>query len=165
MKPIQIKPIGIVHSPFKSPVGIPIQTAYSQDDSAQIEIFPEFSAGLKDIEEFSHLHIIYSFHLSTTQHLQVKPFYDDNIHGIFSVRAPARPNNIGLSIVQLERVEKNILHIRNVDMINNTPVLDIKPFVPDFDNRFNCRIGWLEGKIQQDPHKKSDDRFIENDDN
>jgi tRNA-Thr(GGU) m(6)t(6)A37 methyltransferase TsaA len=156
---ISYRPIGIVHSPFKNIEGMPIQPAGAVRVQGWIEISPEFVEGLKDLEGFSHIILLYHFHRVQEAKLTVVPFMDSRPHGVFATRAPRRPNPIGLSIVRLLRVERNILHVENVDILDGTPLLDIKPYVPDFDQYPVERMGWLErarGKVQ---NKKSDDRF------
>ena len=110
----------------------------------QVEVFPQFAAGLQDIEGFSHIYLIYQFHRCEQMELQVEPFLDNQKHGIFAVRHPFRPNHLGLSVVELIRVSGNLLQIRGVDVLDGTPLLDIKPFVPVFDERQNVRSGWYE---------------------
>jgi len=158
-KCIEYTPIGIIHSPFKEPEGVPIQPSASKGVEGYVEIFPEFVPGLKDLEGFSHVILLYHFHLSKPFSLLVKPYLDDKDHGVFATRAPARPNPIGLSIVQLLSIEKNILRIKDVDIVDCTPLLDIKPYVPQFDHRENARIGWLEKKITRLQISRDDGRF------
>ena len=124
-----------------------------------VEVFPEYVEGLKDLEGFSHIILIYHFHLSKKSLLKVKPFMDDQIHGVFSTRAPSRPNPIGISIVRLIKIEKNILYIQDVDILYGTPLLDIKPYVPEFDVRAADKKGWLEKNVSKLPTSKDDGRF------
>ena len=156
MSEIIYKPIGVIHSPFRDVGGMPIQSAGAKAIKGTVDIFEEYCAGLKDIDGFSHIFLLYHFHRSKGYSLEAKPFLDDVKHGIFSIRSPARPNPIGLSIVRLVRVEKCTLHIENVDIIDGTPLLDIKPYVPDFDIRPAERIGWLTGKMEDFRRKRSD---------
>ena len=162
MDTIRYKSIGIIHSPFKSAEGMPIQPSGAAGIKGTVEIEPEYKEGLKDIDGFSHVVLLYHFHLSQGFSLKVKPFLDDNHHGVFSTRAPRRPNPIGLSIVKLIRVENNILRIENVDIIDGTPVLDIKPYVPVFDIHEVEKIGWLTRGMNKSKQFKSDDRFNKN---
>jgi tRNA-Thr(GGU) m(6)t(6)A37 methyltransferase TsaA len=111
-----------------------------------VDVFEKYHAGLKDIEGFSHIILIYHFHLSKGYSLEVKPFMDEEAHGIFATRGPARPNPIGISTVHLVKVEGCTLHIEDIDIIDGTPLLDMKPYVPDFDRRGGERVGWLSGK-------------------
>ena len=146
---IQCKPIGIIHSPFKEPSDTPIQPAFAGDIEGTVEIFPEYSEGLTDLEGFSYIILIYHFHLSKEFSLKVKPYLDDQLRGVFATRAPSRPNQIGISLVRLIRVDKEKLHIRGIDIIDGTPLLDIKPYVPQFDIQKAVKIGWLERKINK----------------
>lgn len=160
MQKITYNTIGIIHSPFKEPKGTPIQPPGGKDIEGTIEIFPEFADGLKDLEGFSHIILISHFHLINETKLLVKPYLDDTLHGVFSTRAPAHPNPIGLSVVQLTKIENNILHIRDIDIVDGTPLLDIKPLVPEFDIREVKKIGWLDKNVQKLPNAKDDERFV-----
>jgi len=160
MDEVKYKPIGVIHSPFKEPKGTPIQPAGARGIDGTVEVFPEYAEGLKDIEGFSHIILICHFHLSRGWSLEVKPFMDDQLHGVFTTRAPARPNPIGISIVRLVRVEENILHIQDVDIVDGTPLLDIKPYVPEFDVRDVAKTGWLEQNLHKLSTSKDDERFI-----
>ncbi len=156
---IKYRPIGLVHTPFKKIEGMPIQPSGAAQIQGSVEIFPEFADGLQDIEDFSHLILLYHFHRTQASKLLVTPFLDSRSHGIFATRAPTRPNPIGLSIVRLLERVGNILQIENVDLLDGTPVLDIKPYVPEFDQHPADRIGWLEQARGQVRAKRSDDRF------
>jgi tRNA-Thr(GGU) m(6)t(6)A37 methyltransferase TsaA len=151
--------IGIVHSPHKSSEGIPIQPIGARGIKAEIEIFEEYREGLKDLDGFSHIIVLYHFHKSKDFNLTVKPFLDEEIRGVFATRAPKRPNSIGLSVLKLIKIDKNILHVENVDILDGTPVLDIKPYASHFDYVENERIGWLEKNINKSSDKKADNRF------
>ncbi|HII96008.1 MAG TPA: tRNA (N6-threonylcarbamoyladenosine(37)-N6)-methyltransferase TrmO [Candidatus Methanofastidiosum sp.] len=157
MKKICYTPIGIVHSEFKEKTNVPIQSVFSNNKGV-IEIFPEFSDGLKDIGGFSHIFLIYHFHLSKGFSLKVTPFLDDVERGIFSTRAPKRPNNIGLSILKIEGVEGNKIMVSGIDIIDKTPVLDIKPYVSHFDYRPDVKDGWATNKVENKEYV-SDNRF------
>ena len=159
MSEIKYMPIGIIYSPFKEPKGTPIQPAGAKDVKGSIEIFPEYSEGLKDIEGFSHIILIFHFHLSKKNSLKVKPYMDNSVHGVFATRSPSRPNPIGFSVVRLVKVEKNILHVKDIDIIDGTPLLDIKPYVPEFDARKTEKIGWLEKNIHKLSISRDDGRF------
>ncbi|MDI6890274.1 MAG: tRNA (N6-threonylcarbamoyladenosine(37)-N6)-methyltransferase TrmO [Thermodesulfovibrionales bacterium] len=144
---MRFKPIGIIHSPFKSIQECPIQPSRSKA-IGEVEIFKEYQEGLEDIEGFSHLILIYRFHKSKGYSLKVKPFLDDKIRGLFATRYPRRPNQIGLSIVKLLKRKENILSVEGIDVVGKTPLLDIKPYVPDFIPAGKVKIGWLKGKIK-----------------
>ena len=147
MDAIRYKSIGIIHSPFKEPYEAPIQSTLAKDIQGTVDIFPEYAEGLTDIEGFSHIILIYHFHLSRKFALKVKPYLDNELRGVFATRAPSRPNPIGVSVVRLIKVEREKLHIRDVDIIDGTPLLDIKPYVPEFDTREKEKIGWLANKM------------------
>jgi len=159
MNEIIYKPVGIIHTPYGNTRDVPIQPVAAKGIKGTIEVFPDYAAGLKDVDGFSHIILIYHFHLSKGYQLKVKPFLDDSQHGVFATRAPSRPNQIGLSVVKLVKVENNILHIENVDMINDTPLLDIKPFISDFEAVEDVKIGWLSKSIHKISARKSDERF------
>jgi tRNA-Thr(GGU) m(6)t(6)A37 methyltransferase TsaA len=159
MSKINYTPIGIIHTPFSSPEGTPIQPRGADGIEGTVEVFSEFVDGLADLQGFSHIFLIYHFHLAKPFSLRVKPFLDDKAHGLFATRAPARPNPIGISIVELLDVDDNMLHIRDVDVIDHTPLLDIKPYVPDFDEREATKIGWLEYKAKKIEKTIDDGRF------
>lgn len=143
IKPITYRPIGVIHSPHTNPGATPIQPVFACGCRGTAEIFPEFADGLRDIEGFSHIYIIYHMHRAAPAQLLVKPFLHDALHGVFATRAPCRPNPIGLSIVRLERREGNVLYLDGVDVVDGTPLLDIKPYVDRFDCIQHTRKGWL----------------------
>jgi tRNA-Thr(GGU) m(6)t(6)A37 methyltransferase TsaA len=159
MKEIIYKPIGVIHSPFKTPQDVPIQSAAAKGVAGSVVVFQQYVESLKDVEGFSHLILVYHFHLAQPYSLLVTPFMDKKLHGLFATRAPSRPNPIGVSIVRLTKVEQNLLHIQDVDIIDGTPLLDIKPFVPEFDQRKAERIGWLEKKVDKLHSSRDDGRF------
>ena len=159
MGKIYYKPIGIIHTPIKVPNGAPIQPSAGTKIKGSVEIFPEYIKGLKDLLGFSHIILIYHFHQNKTYSLLVKPFLDNQLRGVFSTRAPSRPNSIGLSIVRLQRIKDNILYIQDLDIIDGTPLLDIKPFIDYFDNRKTNQIGWIKDRISNFSKTKSDKRF------
>ena len=159
MGEIQYTQIGVIHSPFKETKGMPIQPAGAQGIAGTIEVMPEYGEGLKDLEGFSHIFLIYHFHLSQGYSLKVKPFLDDSIRGLFATRAPKRPNGIGISVVRLVRIKGRVLHIEDLDIVDSTPLLDIKPYVPEFDAIRAERIGWLNGIIEKTASMEADERF------
>jgi tRNA (adenine37-N6)-methyltransferase len=138
-----LKPIGVIHSPFTDKAQTPIQAVRSQA-VGQVEVYPEFAAGLQDLEGFSHIFLVYVLHLAGGYTLHVKPFLDDQEHGVFATRYPVRPNPLGLSVVRLLARHTNNLEIEGVDILDGTPLLDIKPYVPEFDVRPATRVGWYE---------------------
>ncbi len=141
-----LKPIGVIRSPYTTKEQTPIQPYFSQAEG-EIEVFQEYEEGLKDIEGFSHIVILYHFHQSQGYSLRVQPFLDKAFRGLFATRAPRRPNPIGLSVVTLLERRGNILRVGQIDTLDGTPLLDIKPYVPTFDQPQGVRIGWLTGKI------------------
>ena len=155
---IVLQPIGRVHSPFKHAVGMPIQTVAAQQHEGKIEVFAPFAAGLRDVQEFQYLILLTHLH-EATEKLEVVPFMDTSSHGVFATRAPARPNRIGLSIVELLGMDGCWLHFRGNDMLDGTPVLDIKPYVPQLDVRETERIGWFARGLDQLPGRLSDERM------
>lgn len=157
---IQYHPIGVIHSPYQSLVGMPIQPSGADGVRGKIILDSQFVSGLQDLEGFSHLILIYHFHRSPDPSLVVQPFLDEVPHGVFATRAPRRPNPIGFSVVRLISVQSNIIKIENVDILDGTPLLDIKPYIPGIDQPETVRIGWLEGKVENFGKKKSDARFL-----
>jgi tRNA-Thr(GGU) m(6)t(6)A37 methyltransferase TsaA len=157
---IVFQSIGFIYSPFKELVGMPIQPTGAKGIRGKVEVFPEYMEGLTDLGGFSHIILLYYFHKTKKTKLLVTPFLDTFPRGIFATRAPSRPNPIGLSIVKLQYVEDNILYIENVDVLDGTPLLDIKPYVPEFDHYREVRMGWLEQSKGEVFGKRSDDRFV-----
>ena len=149
MDPISYTPIGIVHTPFTTPVGMPVQSVAAAGVAGTIELDPQWEEGLKDLATFSHLVLLTHLHQVTSYSLEVVPFLDDRPHGIFATRSPRRPNPIGLSIVRLVRIAGCTLHVEDVDLVDGTPLLDIKPFVPALDNRETERIGWFADRLDR----------------
>ncbi len=156
---ITLVSIGIIRTPFQDIQGMPIQPSGARDVSGQLIVDAQYEDGLGDLDGFSHLILLYQFHLSKGYSLKVKPFLDTVERGLFSTRAPRRPNPIGLSIVRLDRIEGRILHVLDVDVVDGTPLLDIKPYVPAFDVRSGVRCGWLERCQGKSASLKSDQRF------
>ena len=144
---IVLQPIGVVHSPFRDPRGMPIQPRFAAGVEGEAVIFEEFAAGLADLEGFSHLHLIYHLHRAGDYSLVVTPYLDDMPRGLFATRAPRRPNPLGLSVVRLLGVAGNRLALADLDVLDGTPLLDIKPFNPAIDNRTGCRVGWMTDRV------------------
>jgi tRNA-Thr(GGU) m(6)t(6)A37 methyltransferase TsaA len=141
-----MKAIGIIHTPLIEKENTPIQSSRS-DISGTIELFPQYLEGLEGIEEFSHIYLLYGFHRSDQEiTLRVKPFLDDQYRGLFTTRYPCRPNPIGLSVVRLVRRQANMLSFIGADMLDETPLLDIKPYIPDFDVFSVDKMGWYQNR-------------------
>lgn len=158
---IEYTPIGIVHSPWTAQQDMPIQPTGAAQATGSIEIYPQYQDGLQDLEGFSHLILIYHLHLSRSYDLKVVPFLDPQAHGLFATRSPRRPNPIGLSIVELQGIDENRLTIACLDIVDGTPLLDIKPYVPAFDSPTDVRSGWLTESAEHAVDKRSDRRFVE----
>lgn len=153
------QPIGYIHSLYKELEGMPIQPSGAIGTQGTIEVLPEYVEGLADLAGFSHIILLYAFHLTRKVRLTVTPFLDPHPKGVFATRAPTRPNPIGLSIVKLLRIEGTTLYIENVDVVDGTPLLDIKPYVPAFDHYADARVGWLENSKGRVADTKADKRF------
>ncbi len=143
MDNIQYTQIGIIHSPFTTQEEAPLQSKLSKGAKGKIELLPDYKEGLSDLEKFSHIFILYHFHLSPAFKLTVRPPHSHSSHGIFSTRSPNRPNPIGLSIVRLERIEGSMLYVSNIDVVDGTPLIDIKPFIPTLERQYGTTMGWL----------------------
>ncbi len=161
MQDISFKPIGIVRSPFSDVEGMPIQTIGAVGVKGTVELDSDLGHGLKDLKDFSHIILIYCFHLSRGYSLHVHPFLDDTLRGVFATRVPRRPNAIGLSVVKLTGINGSTLEIEDVDILDQTPVLDIKPFVPSFDNRETQKTGWFAKRAQNASEIRADRRFVD----
>ena len=158
---MDISPIGTIHSPFTRLAGMPIQPVGASGVKGTVEIFEDYAGGLQDLDGFSHIILLFLFHKSRGFQLRVLPFMDTSPRGVFATRAPRRPNPIGLSVVRLEKILGRVLHIDGVDILDGTPLLDIKPYVPDFDPRGEVRTGWLDKASKATPGERSDDRFTQ----
>lgn len=159
MTKIEYKPIGTIHSPFKTAEGTPIQPTGAVGIKGTVKIFPEYAEGLEDLDGFSHIILIYDFHLSNKASLKVRPFLDNNLRGIFATRAPSRPNPIGISCVRLIKIDKGLLYIKDIDVLDNTPLLDIKPYISKFDVRQVNNEGWIENRTDKIRKVQADRRF------
>jgi tRNA-Thr(GGU) m(6)t(6)A37 methyltransferase TsaA len=157
---IKYQPIGTIHSPYKNRENMPIQPSAAEGAKGSIDIQGRYIPALSDLEGFSHIYLLYHFHLSKSFQLKVFPFLDDQQRGLFATRAPKRPNPIGLSVVRLVNIKANIIHIENVDVIDGTPLLDIKPYIHEMESVKDCRIGWLEKHKAKINSQLSDKRFI-----
>lgn len=158
---LSIIPIGTIHSPFKKLSGMPIQPSGAKGAEGTIILDPKYQEGLSDLEGFSHIILLYHFHQSKGFELMVTPFLDNTRRGLFSTRAPRRPNPIGLSIVRLKARKENRLAILDIDVLDGTPLIDIKPYVPGFDIKKVTAAGWLEKTQEKAGSTRSDNRFID----
>jgi tRNA-Thr(GGU) m(6)t(6)A37 methyltransferase TsaA len=143
MKSIVYTPIGIVHSPFVSSNEAPIQPRFAAGAEGQIELYAEYEEALSELDRFSHIVLIYHLHLVKRSLLKVKPSHSDSLRGVFATRAPQRPNPIGISTVRLKAIDGTTLHVIGIDIVDGTPLLDIKPFIPTIDGQHGANIGWL----------------------
>ncbi len=144
MKQITMQPIGVIHSPYKEIKGIPIQGTFDDSVEACVELESDYTAGLKDLDGFSHAILVYVFHKSQREETEGRPFLEEDKHGIFAIRSPHRPNHIGLSVVKIKNIEANRMYFTEVDVLDGTPLLDIKPYVKYFDSRDDAVSGWLD---------------------
>ncbi len=156
---ITFKSIGVIHTPFTTKEGMPIQPTGAEGIKGTVELNQELADGLLDLSGFSHIYLVYCFHQSEGFDLQVTPFLDTTPHGVFATRAPRRPNSIGLSVVKLVKVRGNILEIENVDILDSTPLLDIKPYIPAFDIYQASKCGWMDNNTNDPIKTRADNRF------
>ena len=156
---IEYESIGVIHTPFTSLDQMPIQPTGESSADGSVELSPEYVDGLKDLEGFSHLMLIYHLHRVIEMKMLVTPFLGSEPRGVFATRAPVRPNPIGVSIVRLVDIQNNVLHLADLDVLDGTPLLDIKPYIPDFDTPTDARVGWLENARGDVRSALSDDRF------
>jgi tRNA-Thr(GGU) m(6)t(6)A37 methyltransferase TsaA len=159
IEPVTFRPIGVIRTPFTESEGMPIQATAAIGVAGRIDLDPDLVEGLEGLDGFSHLTLLYHLHLVSEPRLTVMPFLDNQPHGIFATRSPARPNPIGVSTVRLIAIAGSSLTIEDVDMVDGTPLLDIKPYVPAFDQRDGVRIGWFEGRLEALQQARADDRF------
>jgi tRNA-Thr(GGU) m(6)t(6)A37 methyltransferase TsaA len=159
IEPVTFRPIGVIRTPFTAILGMPIQATAAVGVPGRIELDPDLAAGLVDLKGFSHLILLYHLHRITAPRMTVAPFLDDRPHGIFATRSPARPNPIGISTVRLLAIVGSTIEIEDVDMLDGTPLLDIKPYVPAFDDRDDARIGWFTERLDRLPETRADARF------
>ncbi len=154
-----IAQIGIIHSPHKTLEDMPIQPKGASEVSGYIEVDEKYIDGLKDLEGFSHIYLLYRFHKAARTEMLVTPFMDEKPRGVFATRSPLRPNHIGMSIVNLTRIEKNKVFVKGIDVLDGTPLLDIKPYIEKFDAVENSSSGWLKASDEEISNKRSDGRF------
>jgi len=151
---VQYEPIGVIKTPYKMKKGTPIQPPGARDVKGTVELNPEYTDGLKDLDGFTHIILVYHFHRTDGHSLHVQPYMDQTKRGVFATRIPGRPNPIGISVVRLDEIQGNTLHVRDVDILDGTHLLDIKPYVPEFD----AEIGWLTNRVQRLQKTRSDGR-------
>ena len=157
----QYKSIGVIRTPFESPEGMPIQPVGADAADGTVEIDEAYADGLRDLSGFSHCILLYHFHAAAdTASLEVEPFLDDEKRGVFATRAPQRPNRIGLSVVEIDSVTEHEVNVRGIDVVDGTPLLDIKPFVPDFDVPNDAATGWIDATESAIKSKQADNRFL-----
>ncbi len=163
MKPeatIPLAPIGIIHTPYSQLEEMPIQPGGAKESIGTIEFLSQYATGLRDLEGFSHIYLLYHFHQAQRTELIVTPFMDTIPRGVFATRSPLRPNHIGLSIVELITIDKNRIKVRGVDIVDKTPLLDIKPYIKNFDTITDSRSGWMTANAEEVAAKRSDGRFV-----
>ncbi len=156
----EIQPIGTIYSPFKHIDHMPVQPKGAMQTSGCIEIDERYADGLGDLDGFSHIYLLYRFHKATQTKTRVVPFMDTVERGVFATRSPARPNHIGLSIVKIERIEGNKVYILGVDVLDGTPLLDIKPYIKNFDSVDESASGWMTASEEEVSQRRSDKRFV-----
>lgn len=159
---INYSPIGIIRTPYQQVQGMPIQNVNARGIQGRIELNAQYKDGLEDLIGFSHLILIYHFHLINKVNLKPIPFLDGAPHGLFATRAPSRVNPIGLSVVRLISIDDFLITVEDIDVLDNTPILDIKPYIPAFDSVTDASIGWYADRMDKLPQTKADDRFIKN---
>jgi tRNA-Thr(GGU) m(6)t(6)A37 methyltransferase TsaA len=155
-----IKPIGTIHSPFDKLEDMPIQPKGAAEVIGTVELEEQYVEGLSDLDGFSHIYLLYDFHMAKRTALTVTPFMDTSPRGVFATRSPLRPNHIGISIVKLIGVEKNIITVQGIDILNGSPLLDIKPYIAAFDTVQQSRSGWMKSSEEDVSSKRSDLRFV-----
>ena len=154
-----INPIGTIHSPHKSIEDMPIQPKGASEVVGHVIVDEKYIDGLHDLDGFSHIYLLYSFHKAARTEMHVVPFMDDQARGVFATRSPLRPNHIGISIVKLIRVKGNKVFVKGIDILDGTPLLDIKPYIEEFDVVKDCVSGWMQASDEQVRKKRSDERF------
>ena len=159
---ISMQQLATIHTPFKTLANMPVQPCGAKESIATIEFKKIYQDGLKDLDGFSHVYLIYYFHKVQNHQLEVVPFNDktNTQRGVFSTRTPKHPNSIGISLVELVKVKNNIVYVKGVDILDNTPLLDIKPYIPEFDQTCTTiRTGWMHSSAKEVAKVRSDNRF------
>ncbi len=157
---MNINTIGVINTPFKKLEDMPIQPKGAKKTIGKIILNYEYAEGLKDLDGFSHIYLIYFFHEAKRTELSVTPFMDTQPRGVFSTRSPLRPSHIGMSVTQIVSIDDNIVTVKGIDILNDTPLLDIKPYIPQFDSVTDVKTGWLTKDEKDVVEKKSDGRFV-----
>lgn len=160
MKTISMKALGTIYTPFEKLEDMPIQPKGAAEIIGTIELEEQYTEGLADLLGFSHIYLLYEFHMAQRTSLTVIPFMDTTPRGVFATRSPLRPNHIGISIVKLIGVEKNIVTVQGIDILNGSPLLDIKPYIAAFDAVQQSQSGWMKGSEDEVAEKRSDQRFV-----
>lgn len=155
-----LEPIGTIHTPFTSLEQMPIQPKGAADTQGTLVLQKAYKEGLKDLEGFSHVYILYHFHKAIRTELLVTPFMDTEIRGVFSTRSPLRPSHLGLSVCEIVSVQDTIVTLKGIDVLDGTPLLDIKPYIPQFDRVSNVKTGWMTKNESEVAHMISDNRFV-----
>lgn len=155
-----LEPIGTIHTPYTNLEEMPIQPSGAADTLGTLIINPAYKEGLKDLNGFSHLYVLYHFHKATRSELLVTPFMDTEVRGVFATRSPLRPSHIGMSVTQIVSVKDNIVTLKGIDVLDGTPLLDIKPYIPQFDAVSNVKTGWMNKNKTEVSNTVSDGRFI-----
>lgn len=153
----EIKPIGVIHSPFQKRENTPIQPVFAEGAEGIIQLFPEYAEGISDLEGFERIWLLYFFDRVKNMKLKVVPFRDTVERGVFATRAPSRPNPLGLSAVKLIGIEGSSLKVADIDILDGTPLIDIKPYIPRVDSYPDSRAGWFDAKKVD--RRRADDRF------
>jgi len=156
----EIEIIGTIHSPFKELENMPIQPPGAKGISGEVVVFDQYADGLSDLDGFTHIYLLYHFHMAPRTELMVVPFLESKKRGVFATRSPLRPSHIGISIVELISVNNNRLKVQGIDILDGTPLLDIKPYVPRFDHRPDATSGWLASVDGDFKNARSDNRFV-----
>ncbi len=157
---LAVETIGTIHSPFQQLEGMPVQPLGSGCAEGRVVVEERFAEGLRDLDGFSHIYLVYQFHKAARTRLQVVPYMDTQVRGVFATRSPLRPARIGISVVELLSVAGNVLTVRGLDVLDGTPLIDIKPYVPQFDCWPQAACGWMKASRAEVERRRADDRFI-----
>lgn len=156
---LALETIGTIHSPFRRLKGMPVQCLGSGCADGRVVVEERLAEGLKDLDGFSHIYLVYQFHEAARTELQVVPYMDTEVRGVFATRSPLRPAHLGISVVELLNVTGNVLTVRGLDVLDGTPLIDIKPYIPQFDCWPNATCGWMKASRFEVERRRADDRF------